>query len=99
MYKKYVNKLILPTENKEVDYFLSLRRRIYNGLYPFKIFPQKGLNKIELAPITIFYGGNGSGKSTLLNIIAEKAGVIKHSAFNKTALFADYVDECIFDSN
>lgn len=99
MFKKYVNNLILPTENKEVDYFLSLRRRIYNDLYPFKIFPQKGLNKIELAPITIFYSGNGSGKSTLLNIIAEKAEVIKHSAFNKTALFADYVDECILDSN
>lgn len=99
MYKKYVNNLILPTENKEVDYFLSLRRRIYNGLYPFKIFPQKGLNKIELAPITIFYGGNGSGKSTLLNVIAEKAEVVRHSAFSKTDLFSDYVGECILDSN
>lgn len=99
MYKKYVNELILPTDDNETDYFYGLRRKIYTSIYPFKIFPQKGLNKIELAPITIFYGGNGSGKSTLLNVIAEKTGVIRHSAFSKTDFFADYVDECMLDSN
>jgi predicted ATPase len=54
----------------------------------------KGLEEIELAPVTIFYGGNGSGKTTLLNIIAEKAKVIRHSAFNGSPFFAQYVEGC-----
>lgn len=99
MYKKYVDRLILPTDDDETDFFYRLRRKAYNGLYPFKIFPQKGLNEIELAPITIFYGGNGSGKSTLLNVIAEKTEIIRHSAFSKTNFFADYVECCMLDSN
>ena len=44
-------------------------KMIYNGIYPFKIFPQKRLEKLSFEPITILYGGNGSGKSTLLNMI------------------------------
>ena len=36
-------------------------------VYPYKVFYPMGLNNIEFAPVTIFYGNNGSGKSTLLN--------------------------------
>ena len=39
-------------------------------------------------------GPSGSGKTTLLNIIAEKAGVIRHSAFNSGAFFSQYVKGC-----
>lgn len=95
MYKQYIDKLTLLSDNAETSFLLfGLKRTCYSSVYPYKIFPMKGLEEIELAPITIFYGGNGSGKTTLLNIIAEKAKVIRHSAFNCSAFFAQYVDGC-----
>lgn len=98
MYKKYINKLHLVSDNKELEFILNQRRTCYNGIYPYKIFPQKGLHSLSFAPITILYGGNGSGKSTLLNIIAEKAGIIRHSAFSGSAFFTQYVNTCRLDS-
>jgi predicted ATPase len=65
-------------------------------VYPYKIFPKKGMKEVVFSPITIFYGGNGSGKTTLLNIIAEKTGVIRHSAFGGSAFFKNYVSGCSF---
>lgn len=95
MYKQYIDKLTLLSDNAETSFLqFGLKRTCYSSVYPYKIFPMKGLEEIELAPITIFYGGNGSGKTTLLNIIAEKAKVIRHSAFNGSAFFAQYVDGC-----
>ena len=47
-------------------------RKCFDSFYPFQFLPEKGVGRIEFAPITIFYGGNGSGKSTMLNIIAAK---------------------------
>ena len=41
----------------------------FNGIYPFKIFPDKGLRSLEFEPITIFYGGNGSGKTTFIKLL------------------------------
>lgn len=60
--------------------------------YPFRIFPDKGLQLMSFSEITIFSGGNGSGKSTLLNIIAEKLGLKRDSLFNKSSLFDNYVE-------
>ncbi len=95
MYKTYIDGLTLLSEDEEVNFLtFGLKRTCYNGVYPYKIFPNKGIESLDLAPITIFYGGNGSGKSTLLNIIAEKAGVIRHSAFNASAFFSEYVGGC-----
>ena len=95
MYRTYIDQLTLLTDNEETRFLIyELKRTCYNGVYPYKIFPLKGMYQIPLAPITIFYGGNGSGKTTLLNIIAEKAGVIRHSAFNGSAFFSRYVDGC-----
>ena len=95
MYKTYVDGLTLLPDDKETKFLTEkLKRTCYNGVYPYKIFPNKGMRKIDLAPITIFYGGNGSGKTTLLNIIAEKANVIRHSAFNGSAFFTQYVKGC-----
>ena len=64
----------------------------------FKIFPDKGLERVDFAPITIFYGGNGSGKTTLLNILAELTGVTRHSAFSGSAFFKDYTRRCQLDA-
>lgn len=90
----YIDSLYLPSDHQETDFLMSQRRTCYNGCYPYKIFPQKGLSEINFAPITIFYGGNGSGKTTLLNVIAEKTNVLRHSAFSGSAFFASYVSDC-----
>ena len=99
MYQIYLKHLSLVSEAEEFDFILDQKRTCYNGIYPFKLFPPKDLEEIEFAPITIFCGGNGSGKSTLLNIIAQKLGVLRHSAFNGSAFFDDYVSLCEVDGN
>lgn len=94
MYRTYINKLTLVSSGEEFNFIRGQKRTYYNGIYPYKIFPEKELRHIEFAPITIFYGSNGSGKSTLLNVLAEKAKVIRHSAFSGSAFFQQYVDGC-----
>lgn len=94
MYTTYIERLQLQSDGQETGFIMNQRRTCYNGIYPFKIFPQKGLREIRFAPITIFCGGNGSGKTTLLNIIAEKAKVIRHSAFSGSAFFGEYISGC-----
>ena len=65
-----------------------------NNFYPFKLFPAKGLSRLDFAPITIFYGNNGSGKSTLLNVIGEKLQLRRIAPFNGTPFFEDYLKRC-----
>ena len=93
--RAYLTQLTLPSEGTEFA-FLD-RQKLNLGLspYPFKLFPMRELQTIDLSPITILYGGNGSGKSTLLNVLAEKAGVIRHSPFNSGDFFPAYVDMCM----
>jgi len=98
MQATYIKRLILQSDGQETSFIMNQRRTCYNGIYPYKIFPQKGLREIAFAPITIFYGGNGSGKTTLLNIIAEKTKVIRHSAFSGSAFFSEYVAGCDIES-
>ena len=95
----YIKTMELTPESKEIDFLKRQRRTCYNGVYPFNVFPIKGLKQIDFAPITIFYGNNGSGKTTLLNIIAQLSGVIRHSAFSSSAFFMDYTKECSLDYN
>lgn len=90
----YIKALKLPSDDSETHFLISLKRTCYNGVYPYKIFPMKGLQAIDFSPITIFYGGNGSGKTTLLNILAELTGVTRHSAFSGGAFFKDYTRKC-----
>lgn len=95
MYQTYIDNLTLLSDAAETAFlFYELKRTCYNGVYPYKIFPDKGMHEVAFAPITIFYGGNGSGKTTLLNIIAEKTKVRRHSAFNGSPFFAQYVEGC-----
>ncbi len=94
----YIKSLKLTSEADEIIFIKNQVRTCYNGVYPFKIFPDKGLDRIEFAPITIFYGGNGSGKTTLLNILAELTGVTRHSAFSGSAFFKEYTRRCKLDS-
>ena len=90
----YIKSLKLTSDYDEIKFIENQVRTCYNGVYPFKIFPDKGLERVDFAPITIFYGGNGSGKTTLLNILAELTGVTRHSAFSGSAFFKEYTRGC-----
>ena len=94
MYKSYLRSVALPGEAEEASFILAEKRTCFNGMYPFKLFPARGLSEMTFGPVTLLYGGNGSGKSTLLNVLAEKLGVIRHSAFSGGAFFAEYVSRC-----
>ena len=96
--KVYLRNFELASGNREMKFILDQKMTCFNGIYPFKIFPDKGLSRLEFEPITIFYGGNGSGKTTLLNIIAEKTKIARHSAFSGSAFFPDYVSMCAMDA-
>ena len=76
----YLESFMLPPENRQV--------------YPYKQMYDKGLEVIDFAPITIFYGSNGSGKSTLLNIIASKVGVNNKTLGNTSEYFDGFVRKC-----
>ena len=96
---KYIDSFTLASEDEEVSYVLSfppkLEMACYSDtVYPFKVFPSKGLHKMNFEQITIICGGNGSGKSSLLNIIAQYLGVARRSPFNYTPYFEDYLQFC-----
>ena len=96
--KVYLRSFDLASDSREMKFILDQKMTCFNGIYPFKIFPDKGLRSLEFEPITIFYGGNGSGKTTLLNVIAEKTRIARHSAFSGSAFFSDYVSMCKMDA-
>ena len=102
---QYLDSFRLPTDRDEVDFILpdnpkalshTITMECYsnNDFYPFKLFPDKGLSRLDFAPITIFYGNNGSGKSTLLNIIGEKLKLRRIAPFNNTPFFEEYLKRC-----
>ena len=102
----YLKEFTLPTERDEAGFLLSYPYQLemkcfsHDNVYPFRLFPQKGLERLEFEPITIFYGGNGSGKSTLLNLIAKKLDIPSSAPINDTPYMEDYVSMCryAFDS-
>lgn len=102
---QYLKSFNIATAEDELDFVLG--RQSYqldmacysqNNAYPFHIFSHKGLYKIDLAPITIFYGDNGSGKSTLLNIIAEKTKIKRSAPFNDAPVMKKYLDYCSYET-
>lgn len=90
----YLSSFTFPNEDQEWRFRLNLPRTCYSTIYPFYVLPQVGLEQLVFAPITILYGGNGSGKSTALNVIAEKLGLSRGAAFNRSNFFEDYVKMC-----
>lgn len=82
---RYLKSFSFLSKADEEDFFLALKRTCYQTAYPFAIFPEKGLKKLEFEPVTILCGGNGSGKTTALNIIAESIGAKRVSPYNKSA--------------
>lgn len=90
----YLKQLQLPSGDAEAGAMLAEKRTCFGTRYPFKVFPQKQLEIMDFAPVTVFYGGNGSGKTTLLNVIADICNVIRHSEYNKSAFFDRYTAMC-----
>lgn len=68
-------------------------------VYPNRVLAEKGLGRVEFAPVTIFYGGNGSGKSTVLNVIARTIGICKMSFGNTNDYFRGYTNLCEYESS
>lgn len=98
----YLDSFTLPNDSREMDFMFKPNKldRTCNSqtnAYPFWLFPNKGLEKLEFAPITILCGKNGSGKSTLLNVIAEKLRVRRTAPYNRSLLFDDYLGLCKYE--
>ena len=93
----YVKRLTLPSEIAEIGFIKHEQRTCFNTFYPFKIFPDKGLKRVDFEPVTMFYGGNGSGKSTLLNVLARKMHAVRYSEFNDAPFFDTFVGMCEVD--
>lgn len=89
----YLKEFNLLSEEFENGILINERRNYFHNQYPFRIFTDKKLEKIDFTNITILYGGNGSGKSTILNIIAEKLNA-KGLNFTGGEMFQTYVDYC-----
>ena len=90
----YLKKFELPNRDREENMLMNDSRTYIQGVYPFNIFPNKELQDISFAPITIFYGGNSSGKSTLLNVIAEKIKATRNNPFVGGERFESYLRLC-----
>lgn len=94
----YLKEFNLLSEDFENGILINERRNYFHNQYPFRIFTDKKLEKINFANITILYGGNGSGKSTILNIVAEK---LNAKGLNLTGgeMFQTYVDYCKYETS
>ncbi len=97
---QYLDSFTLPTLRQEDDFILNYPPQLemqcygHNNVYPFKLFPQKQLNRLEFTPLTVLAGSNGSGKSTLLNLLAEKLKLRRSSPWNSTPFVEPYLARC-----
>ena len=92
----YLKEFSLLPKEREESFFIALKRTCYSTAYPFGLFPQKGLTRLEFEPVTILSGGNGSGKTTALNIMAQALEAKRTSPYNSSAFFEEYVNMCSF---
>lgn len=94
----YVRSITFPTQEAEFDFFITIKRTVYDSFYPFQVLSKRRFERIDFEPITILYGGNGSGKTTALNVLAEKLRLHRDSLFNRSNFFNDYLDFCAVET-
>ena len=90
----YLDYFKFADRDREDDFILGQKRTCFDSYYPFRLFSEIGWERVDFEPVTVFYGGNGSGKSTALNVIAQKIGSKRETAYNRSNFFEDYVDLC-----
>ncbi|MBR4081157.1 MAG: AAA family ATPase [Clostridia bacterium] len=95
----YLESFAVPDEGAEDSFFLNLKETCYDVCYPFGIFRYRQPPEFTFAPVTILCGGNGSGKSTLLNVMADKLGVRRGAAYNRSNFFERYTAMCRYELN
>lgn len=89
---KYIDKLRLPSVDDDMT--KSWLAYSHKSIYPFHVLSYRGLFEVDFDDITIITGGNGTGKSTLLNVLAQKLESSRHTPFNNSAFFEDYLRLC-----
>lgn len=94
----YLSTFEFPSFDEEYRVRLELKRTCYNTMYPFFVLSGKGFERMDLAPVTILYGGNGSGKTTALNVIAEKLSLRRDTLYNRSSFFEDYTRMCAYEA-
>ena len=95
----YLSSFNFPDAETEMDFRNGRGKQqmtCWQTMYPFFVLSEKHLEELFFRPITILYGGNGSGKSTALNIIAEKLGLRRQSAYNRSNFYEDYLELCAY---
>jgi predicted ATPase len=93
----YIERFTIPSVESERSFLLDSaenRRTCYGSRYPFGVFTQKQLTRLDFEPITILCGGNGIGKTTLLNLIGEKLELQRGTVFNRSSFYVDYLHLC-----
>ena len=90
----FLDYLQLANSDDEIFFLHHEKKTCFDSFYPFQIFPQKRLTRVDFSDITILYGGNGSGKSTLLNVLAGSMEIQRDAIFNQTNFFGDYLKMC-----
>ena len=93
----YLSHFSFPDIEREYDFLMGIKRTCYDSFYPFQVLSRHGLRMLDFEPITILYGGNGSGKTTALNVVAQKLGITRESAYNRSNFFEDYLKMCDFE--
>lgn len=94
----YLSHFSFPDIELEYGFLMGIKRTCYDTFYPFQVLSRHGLKMLDFEPITILYGGNGSGKTTALNVMAEKLGLRRETAYNRSNFFEDYTAMCHFET-
>ena len=93
----FLRSFTLPSGEREFEALWRTpldRMTIYGSRWPFGLFPERELETVAFAPITILAGGNGSGKSTLLRVIAARLSLLPEGERPGSPFFDAYVPLC-----
>jgi len=94
----YLSHFTFPDIEQEYSFTMSIKRTCYDTFYPFQVLSRHSLHMLDFEPVTILYGGNGSGKTTALNVIAEKLGLNRDTAYNRSNFYENYTAMCSFET-